>query len=174
MFPVNASLLLRAMIAHPTPPVMLLQDLVCANLVFPARVMLVLFTKSAVPRLSWKEQLFSSVCCVDCRSRATLTMPGELPGRIATYLLVHKVKAKESIFNSTILVKLRPTDPLQTIVARLSEEDSPCMVNPATLATVIFVSRAWSPGKNTIVVLEVKYSSASCAYSESVVQLIEL
>ena len=51
---------------------------------------------------------------------------------------------------------------------------SPCMVSLATLATVIFLSRTWSPGKNTIVVLEVKYSSASCAYSESVVQLVEL
>ena len=71
-------------------------------------------------------------------------------------------------------MKLRPTDPLQTTVAPLPEEDSPCRVRPATLATVIFVSRVWSPGKNTIVVLEVKYSSASCAYSESVVQLAEL
>ena len=42
------------------------------------------------------------------------------------------------------------------------------------LATVMFVSRVWSPGKNTIVVLEVKYSSASCAYSDSVVQLVDL
>ena len=134
-----------------------------------------LFTTSAVPMLSWKEQLSNSVCCVDCRSRATLTMPGELPGRIVAYLLVHKVKAKESILNSTILVKLRPTDPLQTIVAILpEEEDSPHMVNLATLTTVIFISRTWSPGKNTIVVLEVKYSSASCAYSESVAQLVEL
>ena len=42
------------------------------------------------------------------------------------------------------------------------------------LATVIFVSRIWSPGKNTIVVFEVKYSSASRAYSESVAQWVEL
>ena len=49
----------------------------------------------------------------------------------------------------------------------LSEEDSPHMVNPSTLATVIFISRTWSPEKNTIVVLEViKYSSVSHAYSE--------
>ena len=102
-------------------------------------------------------------------------MPRELPERIVAYLLVHKAKAKESIFNSTILVKLRPTDLLQTIVAILpEEEDSPHMVNLVTLTTVIFISRTWSPGKNTIVVLEVKYSSASCAYSESVVQLVEL
>ena len=59
-------------------------------------------------------------------------------------------------------------------VAVLPEEDSPCMVSVDTLATVIFVSRVWSPGKNTIVVLEVKHKLASCAYSESVVQLVEL
>ena len=87
--------------------------------------------------------------------------------------MLKEVKAKECILNSTILVKLRPTDPLQTTVALLPEEDSPCMVSLATLATVIFVSRVWSPGKNTIVVLEVKYRSASRAYSESVVQLAE-
>ena len=80
------------------------------------------------------------------------------------------MKAKESILNSTILVKLRPTDPLQTTVALLPEEDSPHKVSLDTLTTVIFLSRTWSPGKNTIVVLEVKYSSASCAYSESVAQ----
>ena len=80
------------------------------------------------------------------------------------------VKAKEQILKSTILVKLRPTDPLQTIVAMLPEENSPCIVSLATLATVIFISRVSSPGKNTIVVLEVKYSSAFCAYSESVAQ----
>ena len=74
----------------------------------------------------------------------------------------------------TILEKLRPTDPLQTTVGGLSEEDSPCMVSLVSLATVILVSRSWSLGKNTIVVLEVKYSSASRAYSESVVQLVEL
>ena len=74
------------------------------------------------------------------------------------------------MLKSTIFVKLKPTDPLRTTVAMLSGEDSPCMVSLATLATVIFISRTWSPGKNTIVVLEVKYSSVSCAYSESVAQ----
>ena len=88
--------------------------------------------------------------------------------------LLQEAKVKKSILNSTILVKLRPTDPLQTTVALLPEEDSPHMVNLVTLETVIFTLRAWSLGKNTIVVLEVKYSSASCAYSESVVQLAEL
>ena len=78
------------------------------------------------------------------------------------------------MLKSTIFVKLKPTDPLRTTVAMLSEEDSPCMVSLATLATVIFVSRTWSPGKNTIVVLEVKYSPASCAYPESVAQRVEL
>ena len=73
-----------------------------------------------------------------------------------------------------MFVKLRPTGPLQTTVARFPEEDSPHMVSLAFLATVMFLSRTWSPGKNTIVVLEVKYNSASCAYSESVVHLVEL
>ena len=44
------------------------------------------------------------------------------------------------------------------------------MVNLLILAAVIFIPRVWSPGKNTIVVLEVKYDSAFCAYSESVAQ----
>ena len=65
-------------------------------------------------------------------------------------------------------------DPVQTTVGMLPEEDSPCMVNLVTLATVILLSRVWLPSKNTIVVLEVKYSSASCTYSESVVQLADL
>ena len=42
------------------------------------------------------------------------------------------------------------------------------MVKLGMLVTVIFISRVWSPGKNTIVVLEVKYDFACCAYSESV------
>ena len=71
-------------------------------------------------------------------------------------------------------MKMRWKDPVQTTVGMLPEEDSPCIVRLDTLATVIFLSRTWSPGKNTIVVLEAKYSSASCAYSESVVQLAEL
>ena len=78
------------------------------------------------------------------------------------------------MLKSTIFVKLKPTDPLRTTVAMMSEKESPHMVSLVTLATVIFTSRTWSPGKNTIVVLEVKYSSASCAYSESVVQSVEL
>ena len=68
----------------------------------------------------------------------------------------------------------RPTDTLQTTVALLPEENSPHIINLVTLETVILILRAWSPGKNTIVVLEVKYSPASCAYSDSVVQLAEL
>ena len=48
------------------------------------------------------------------------------------------------------------------------------MTSLATLATVMLVSRVWSPCKNTIVVLEVKHSSACYEYSESVVQLAEL
>jgi len=56
----------------------------------------------------------------------------------------------------------------------LAEEDSPHMVNLAMLATVIFISRVWSPGKNTITVLEVKYDLARCAYSKSVTQWTEV
>ena len=68
-------------------------------------------------------------------------------------------------------MKPKPTDPLRTTVAMLSEEDSPHMVSLATLVTVI--SRTWSPGKNITVVSEVKYDSTSCAYSESVAQWVE-
>ena len=85
-----------------------------------------------------------------------------------------EVKLKEYMSRSTIFVNLKPTDPLQTIVAMLLEGRSLRMVSLATLATVIFLSRIWSPGKNTIVALEVKYISASCAYSDSVAQLVEL
>ena len=90
------------------------------------------------------------------------------------YVLLHLVKAKDCILNFIMFANLRPTGPMQTTVALLPEEDSPRIVSLATLATVIFLSRMWSPGKNTIVVLEVKYSSASCAYSESVAQWVEL
>ena len=78
------------------------------------------------------------------------------------------------MLKSTIFVKLNPTGPLRTTVATLSEEDSPRMVSLVTLATVIFLSRTGSPGKNTIVVLEVEYISVSCTYSESVAQWVEL
>ena len=78
------------------------------------------------------------------------------------------------MLKSTIFVKLKPTDPMRIIVALLFEENPPSIVSLDILATLTFMSRTWSPGKNTIVVLEVKYSSASCAYSESVEQLIEL
>ena len=114
-----------------------------------------LFTTSAVPRLSRKEQLTSSVYCVECKSRAKL-LAGKIP-----YFLLHYPNVKEYIMSSIIFVKVRPTLSLQTIVAILPEEDSPCMVSLVTLATVILISRVWSPGKNTMVVLEVKYRSAS-------------
>ena len=133
--------------------------------------MLVLFTTSAVAGLSWKEQLTSSAFCVDCKKRAAQTT-FRARVDVVTDCLLQDVKARESILKSTILVKRKPTDTLQTTVAMLPEEDSPHMVSLVTLATVILVSRTWSPGKNTIVVLEVKYSSASCAYSESVAQLL--
>ena len=89
-------------------------------------------------------------------------------------VLLQEVKAKDCILKFTMFVKLRPTGPLQTIVAVFPEKDPPRMIRLVLSATVIFLSRIWSPGKNTIVVLEVKYSLASCAYSESVVQWVEL
>ena len=89
--------------------------------------------------------------------------------------MLQLVKAKNCILKFIMSVNLRPTGPLQTTVAlSLPEEDSPLMVKLDTSATMIFASRTWSPDKNTIVVLEVKYSSALRVYSESVVQLVEL
>ena len=58
------------------------------------------------------------------------------------YFLLQDVKVNKSILNFAILVKLRPTDPLQTTVALLPEEGSPRSVSLVTLATVIFVSRS--------------------------------
>ena len=90
-------------------------------------------------------------------------------------VVLQLVKAKDCILKFIMFVNLRPTGPLQTTVAlSLSEEDSPLMVRLDILAIAISALRTWSPGNNTIVVLEVKYSLASCAYSESVVQLVEL
>ena len=72
-------------------------------------------------------------------------------------------------------MKVKPTDPLQTtvgMVSMLTGEETPYMVSLVTLATVTFISRTWSPGQNTIVELEIKYSLASCAYSESAAQWV--
>ena len=91
------------------------------------------------------------------------------------YFLLQDVKAKESILSSTVLVKLKPTNLLQTIVVLLPEEDSPCIVSLTTLETVTLVSRIWSPGKNNIVMLEsAKNDLASCTNSESVVHLMKV
>jgi len=51
-----------------------------------------------------------------------------------------------------MLMKLKPTHPLQTTLATYPEEHSLHKVNLLMLATVIFTLRAWSPGKKTIVV----------------------
>ena len=153
--------------AMPPPPTHILQWL-SVNSMFPDRVIFVLSTASAVPKLSWKKLSTTSASFIDSNCSAYL-LAGERKES-----LPQKVNPREWILKSTILVKRRPTDPLQTTVALLPEEDSPRMVSLATLATVMFISRVWSPGKNTIVVLDVKYSSASRAYSESVVQLVEL
>ena len=60
VFPVNVRLLLMAKMPATTQ----------MNSLFFTRVMLVLFTTSAVLGLSWKEQLTSSASCVECNSRA--------------------------------------------------------------------------------------------------------
>ena len=72
-----------------------------------------------------------------------------------------------------MFVKLRPTDPLRTILVKVPEEESPHIASQVMLAIVIFVSRTWSPGKNIIMVSEVKYFLASSAYSDSVAQWVE-
>ena len=83
-------------------------------------------------------------------------------------------KAIEHIWNSTTGTKLSPTDPLQTTVALLFEKDSPHgQSNYIGNCDNISVSRVWAADKNIIVVLEVKYSSTFCAYSESVVEWVE-
>ena len=56
----------------------------------------------------------------------------------------------------------------------LSKENPPSIVSLDIMVTLTFMSRTWSPDKNSIVVLEIKYNSGSCAYSDSVEQLIEL
>ena len=69
-------------------------------------------------------------------------------------------------------MKLKPTASLQTTIGIMPDKDS--LQTWSTFATVILVSVAWSPGKNTIVALEAKYCSASCAYPESMVQFAEM
>ena len=122
--------------------------------------------------LSWKEQLASSADCVEIKNNAEL-LAGSASWSLTLKDLLQDLTANEYILKSTIFEKRRPTGPLQTTVGTLPKEDSPCIVRLATLATVIFRSRTWSPGKNTIVVLEVKYKAASCAYSVSVAQWVE-
>ena len=78
------------------------------------------------------------------------------------------------MLKSTMFVKLKPTDPLRTTVAVLAKEECPRIVSLDMLAALVFISRTWLPGKNTIVVLVVKYILVSRAYSESVEQWIEL
>ena len=151
--------------------------------------MLELNTASAMPLLSWKKQSTSSAYCVYFKSNVYPVLgrlgsadctPIDVKIELSTcrgkvYVLLQLVKAKDCILKFTMFVKLRPTGPLQTIVAlSLPAEDSAYMISQETLTTVISASRTWSPGKNTMVVLSVKYCLAFCAYSESVVQLAEL
>ena len=63
----------------------------------------------------------SSAFGVDCKNSAYLATGG-IP------FLLQDVKAREWILNSTIFVKSRPTEPLQTSVALLPEEDCPHIV----------------------------------------------
>ena len=105
-------------------------------------------------------------------AKVILQKQGHIDNRLKNMYMFSATRGKSQrvyiFLNSTTLVKLKATDPSQTTVALLPKEDSPHMVNSSTLATVIFRSRTWSPGKNTMVMLEVKYSPASCANSESV------
>ena len=75
MFPVNVKLLSKAVIPQPNIH-MSVNDphahWLCINSLFSARIMLVLYTVSAVPWLSWKEQLTSLVYCVNRKNRAEL------------------------------------------------------------------------------------------------------
>ena len=68
VLPVNVRVLLRAVIPHPNLHLSLKDShphWLCMNSLFSARVMLVLCTVSAVPKLSWKEQLTSLVYSED-------------------------------------------------------------------------------------------------------------
>jgi len=80
------------------------------NSLFPATATLVSYTMSAVPTLLWKEQLTSSAYFTDSKSSVALKL--ELPK-----FLPHEVKVREWILKSPILLKLKPNDPLQTILA---------------------------------------------------------
>ena len=70
----NVRLLLKVVIPQPNSRISLNDPhahWLCINL-FSTRVTLVLFTASAMPMLSWKEQLTSLVFCVDRKTRAEL------------------------------------------------------------------------------------------------------
>ena len=70
----NVRLLLKVMMPQPNSRNSLNDPhahWLCMNL-FSTRMTLVFFTASAVPMLSWKEQLTSLAFCVDCKNRAEL------------------------------------------------------------------------------------------------------
>ena len=125
MLSVNVRLLSRMMIAPAAITIPPQSARLCVKL-FPDRVILVLFTTRAVPSLSWKEQLLTSAYCVDCTNRAIRLLATGTPGKVIpkAYFILQDVKAKEFL-KSTILVKLRPTNPLQTTVALLPEVGFP-------------------------------------------------
>ena len=95
VFPVNVRLLLEAMIAPPST--MIPHALLCVNSVLPARVISGLLTTSAVAGLPWKEQLTSSVRCVDCKSRTAYRGAEGRPATVTAYLksLLQEVKCKK-------------------------------------------------------------------------------
>ena len=149
VFPVNVRLLLRAVMLLPPKEFNLVLWL-CVKSVFPARVTLALFTASAVPLNVVMKGTVNYSVVYSVKSKCS----ANVPAKGLTSFLLQELKARKSILKSTMCVKLSPTEPLQTIGTMLPEEDPPCMVSLAMLTTVMFLSRIWSPGKNTIVVSE--------------------
>ena len=181
MVPLNVSEVLDSVYIAPPKDTML-----SVKLLVPVKLSTVLYTAGIAPP-PWSAEVKYSILyakiappnddaealfCEVVACKGNIAKAGLHRQQVEKYVHVfcHKRQKSKSqcisILNSTTLVKLKPTDPSQTTVALLPKEDSPHMVNPSTLATVIFISRTWSPGKNTIVVSEVKYSSVCCAYSE--------
>jgi len=112
VFPVNIRLLSWAVMPPPSVHVEFVTNSsqLHINSLFPVTVMLVSYTTSVVPTLLWKEQLTSSAFCTDSKNSVALKL--ELPK-----FLPHEVKVREWILKSPILLKLKPTDPLQIILA---------------------------------------------------------
>ena len=67
---------------------------------------------------------------------------------------------------------MKAAGPVHTILLVISGRvvESPTMVNEVILVVSMSLYSLWSPGRNTIVVLEVKRGPVPCAYSERVRQ----